>query len=194
MIAKKILVATDFSQPSLAALEYATALAGDCRAVLYIVHVGRLPAFRAAPFTAQAGPATPAEDDGWQQARDQLTKIAPSGAGFCYEHHYLEGDPAEEIVDFARRNDIDLIVMGTHGRTGLDHIALGSVAEAVIRRADCPVLTIKHSAQTTNPVASVMGRSLHAVASQARHRSSELVTHSQLASRTANKPTTDQEG
>lgn len=55
-----------------------------------------------------------------------------------------EGTPFEEIVRFARDKDIDLIVMGTHGHTGLAHLFLGSVAEKVVRRAPCPVLTVRH--------------------------------------------------
>ena len=55
-----------------------------------------------------------------------------------------EGTPFEEIVRFAREKDIDLIVMGTHGHTGLAHLFLGSVAEKVVRRAPCPVLTVRH--------------------------------------------------
>jgi len=54
------------------------------------------------------------------------------------------GIPAEEIVDFARNNEIDLIVMSTHGRTGLKHVLMGSTTEKVVRKAPCPVLSIRH--------------------------------------------------
>jgi len=63
-----------------------------------------------------------------------------------FEHHLLSGDPGSELVHFAERENIDLIVMGTHGRTGLTRLLMGSVAEAVVRRAPCPVLTLKQPA------------------------------------------------
>ena len=55
-----------------------------------------------------------------------------------------EGTPFYEIIQFAKENDIDLIVMGTHGHTGLAHLLMGSVAEKVVRKAPCPVLTVRH--------------------------------------------------
>jgi nucleotide-binding universal stress UspA family protein len=61
-----------------------------------------------------------------------------------YEHRLLSGDPAEEIVKFANEAHCDLIVMGTHGRTGFRRLLMGSVAEAVVRTANCAVMTYKH--------------------------------------------------
>jgi nucleotide-binding universal stress UspA family protein len=157
MKAKNILFATDFSDASQAALEYASSLAHDAGATLYIVHVGHFPvscidgaALGVTPFIVAP------ELDDWQEVRNQLGKIVPTIRDVRFEHRYLEGSPADEIVDFARRQNIDVIVIGTHGRTGLNHILMGSVAEAVIRRASCPVLTVKQpvSAATTNAVPS----------------------------------------
>ena len=74
------------------------------------------------------------EFDNLQEVRNKLAATMPTVDGVCREHHYLEGDPADEIVDFARRHNVDLIVIGTHGRTGLNHVLMGSVAEAVVRR------------------------------------------------------------
>ena len=60
-------------------------------------------------------------------------------------HHVLDGHPLVEIVRYAREKSIDLIVIGTHGRTGLAHVLMGSVAENVVRKAACPVLTVRPS-------------------------------------------------
>lgn len=141
---KNILFATDFSSASQVALKCASEIAHDTGATLYIVHVGHFPAPRL--DTSVFGIATcdcSATPSDWQEVRDLLSKVRPTIPSVCYEHRYLEGGPAEEIVDFARRNNIDLIVIGTHGRTGFSHIRLGSIAEAVVRLADCPVLTVK---------------------------------------------------
>jgi nucleotide-binding universal stress UspA family protein len=67
-----------------------------------------------------------------------------SGRGLEVIHLTRHGRPHEEIVGVAREMDVDLIVMGTHGRSGLSHILLGSTAERVVRNAPCPVLTVRH--------------------------------------------------
>jgi nucleotide-binding universal stress UspA family protein len=142
---KSIMVATDFSDPSKAALEYASSLAHDSGATLYIVHVGHFPG---SPIgdSELAGYGYVPESNDWQQRRDQLNTIVPTVNDVHFERRYLQGDAADEIVDFATRQNIDLIVMGTHGRTGLNQIVLGSVTAAVVMRAHCPVLTVKQSA------------------------------------------------
>jgi len=71
----------------------------------------------------------------------RLEETRPTKHEVKYEHHLLDGDPSAEIVHFAEREHVDLIVMGTHGRTGLTRLLMGSVAEAVVRRAPCPVFT-----------------------------------------------------
>jgi nucleotide-binding universal stress UspA family protein len=76
-----------------------------------------------------------------EELRQQLESIVPEGVP-C-EHRLLIGDPAGEIVRLAELEDVDLIVMATHGRTGLSRLILGSVAEAVVRRAACAVYTVK---------------------------------------------------
>jgi nucleotide-binding universal stress UspA family protein len=64
-----------------------------------------------------------------------------------YEHHLITGDPATAVVQLAEEENVDMIVMGTHGRTGLSRLLMGSVAEAVVRKANCPVLTFKQPAR-----------------------------------------------
>jgi nucleotide-binding universal stress UspA family protein len=84
---------------------------------------------------------------------DSLAEIKPNDRHVDFEHRMLVGDPAKEIVRLAREEDADLIVIGTHGRTGIARALLGSVAEVVVRRAPCPVLAYKHPlhvAATTN--------------------------------------------
>lgn len=72
-----------------------------------------------------------------------LEAVVPEDPNVKYEHRMVTGDPAGRIVELAEEENIDLIVMGTHGRTGLKRLLMGSVAEAVVRRAKCPVLTFK---------------------------------------------------
>jgi universal stress protein A len=134
----KILFPTDFSHTGDAALAMATALARDAGAKLYIVHVQEPPAFYGGGemYYGMLDPTT-----------DELVKllenVKPADANVAYEHRLLTGDPAGALVDFAQSENIDLIILGTHGRSGLSRLLMGSVAEAVVRRAECPVLTFK---------------------------------------------------
>jgi nucleotide-binding universal stress UspA family protein len=72
-----------------------------------------------------------------------LHEVTPSDRSISYEHRLAMGDPATEIVRVAKEEHVSLIVMGTHGRSGFTRLLLGSVAELVIRHANCPVLTYK---------------------------------------------------
>ena len=142
MNAKKILVPTDFSYSGQSALDFATSLARTSGAKLLIVHSEELPvAFGAGEFALGALPDA-------DELRALLAAVVPSDPAVPYEHWLLSGDPASQIVQLADDEHVDLIVMGTHGRTGLTRVLMGSVAEAVVRRAGCPVLTIKHPEQT----------------------------------------------
>ena len=135
---RKILYPTDFSDHSKAAFELACALARDYGAELVIVHVNR-PTPIYAPDGIVVG--VPIEEP--YELRGQLAGVRPSDPRVKFEHHLLDGDPAEEILKAARIQAADLIVMGTHGNTGLARLLMGSVAEHVLRKAPCPVLTIK---------------------------------------------------
>lgn len=75
--------------------------------------------------------------------RGQLEQIRPSNPDITVNHVLLEGDPAQEIISYARDTGMDLIVIGTHGRTGKDRILMGSVAEKVMREGPCSVLVVK---------------------------------------------------
>jgi len=132
---EKILYATDFSSYSNQAYFHAVALAENHGAVLTVVHVY-------VPGVKPAGgvPRGQTEQEYWHE---QLEQIRPVDPRIPVYHVLLEGDPAAEIVRYARHTGIDLIVLGTHGRTGLERFLMGSVAEKVLREAPCSVLVVK---------------------------------------------------
>jgi universal stress protein A len=137
MTFKKILFPTDFSHTGDAALATAAALARENGATLYIVHVQEPPAFYGGGemYYGMLDPTT-------DELAKMLEEVVPPG-DLQYEHRLLTGDPAGALVQFAEDEGMDLIVLGTHGRSGLSRLLMGSVAEAVVRRAKCPVLTFK---------------------------------------------------
>ncbi|MEM8681378.1 MAG: universal stress protein [Planctomycetota bacterium] len=130
----KYLVPIDFSAHSEAALEYATAFAKDQDAELLIVHVVE-PAIEDLEGVTQG-----AAMEGLVAA---LHERKPSDESVSYAHRLLQGTPAEAILEVADEESVALIVMGTHGRRGLNRFVMGSVAEKIVRKAACPVLTIK---------------------------------------------------
>lgn len=138
MNVKKILFPTDFSDASDAGLHYATALARDTGAQMLIVHVEEPPAAYGA---GEMYYVVPESDE--SALRERLKTVVPTDAAVAYTHRLVTGDPATQIVHLAEEEGVDLVVMGTHGRTGLARLLIGSVAEAVVRRAPCPVLTLK---------------------------------------------------
>jgi nucleotide-binding universal stress UspA family protein len=129
---------TDFSENSKAAFEMACALANDYRASLYVVHVEP-----PTPVFAELGTIPPMPMDREALER-QLAAIQSANPTVKITRLLLDGDEVTEILAFAEKAHADLIVMGTHGRTGLGRLFMGSVAEEVLRRAPCPVLTIKN--------------------------------------------------
>jgi nucleotide-binding universal stress UspA family protein len=143
----RILVPIDFSASSHAALEYAGFLGGAVRAPLAVLHVWE-PGGQAGPDALSIMPGS-SRPPGWEQTRAdvrreverfiQAVQALPASIDVRVE----AGQPVEAILAAAKAVHADLIVMGTHGRTGLSRILLGSVAEAVMRRAACPVLTIR---------------------------------------------------
>jgi len=85
----------------------------------------------------------PDPDGDLREARVRLERLPVTGENVRAERQLVEGDPVSEILRVAREMPADLIVMGTHGRTGLERLLMGSVAEEVLRKATCPVLTVK---------------------------------------------------
>jgi universal stress protein A len=141
MASKKILFPTDFSHTGDAALKMATTLARDSGATLLIVHVEESPNVYAGGEFYYGIPNPPSDE-----LRRMLEEVKPADPSVPCEHRLLSGDPAATIVRLAEDEKADMIVMGTHGRTGIIRMLMGSVAEAIVRRAPCPVLTYKHHA------------------------------------------------
>ncbi len=140
---KKILYPTDLSEYAVHALPYAIELASTYDARLYLLYVVDN-YLLGAPGSGFAG-----------QPDDLLSRVKESGVnslkylreqikGVEVESAVLIGTPHVEIVRFAREQDIDLIVLATHGRRGIAHALIGSVAEKVVQMAPCPVLAVKH--------------------------------------------------
>ncbi len=139
---KKILCPVDFDENSMAALDYTCRLAVDNDAALYVLH---------AIFIPVTSPGLPLEQyppvsEG--PARKQLENVARDHlfGKVRYEILTRSGKPADVIIKLAEEIDADLIVMATHGRTGITRLFLGSVAEQVVRESERPVLTMRPSA------------------------------------------------
>jgi nucleotide-binding universal stress UspA family protein len=132
---KTILYPTDFSSYSNQAYFHAVALAEKHAANLTVLFV-----YNPDSITPGSRGDLDADRRYW---RSQLEQIRPLASNIPVRHVFLEGDPAAEIVRHGRDAGIDLIVMGTHGRTGLERLLMGSVAEKVLRDASCSVLVVK---------------------------------------------------
>lgn len=153
----RILCPVDFSECSRRALEQAVALGRECRAPVTALH-----AFAVAPVTARiivGAPIVLEPAHGSSELRDALTTElrrfvdSVETAGSVVQLELAEGDPIDAIVQASRTCGADLLVMGTHGRTGLDRLMLGSVAESVLRTAACPVLTVPCRAASATSLA-----------------------------------------
>ena len=131
-----ILCPVDFSDFNQAANQYASVLAQSSGAKITYFHVA-LPDVSYGAYGYIDIEAEKARD------KKRLEEIRPTVDGVEWASAIGFGTPATAIVEFADENDIDLIVIGTHGRTGLRRVVMGSVAEAVVRKAQCPVLAIK---------------------------------------------------
>jgi nucleotide-binding universal stress UspA family protein len=139
---KKILIATDGSEYTKSAVDYGIDLAKNIEAKLYIIYVIDTAAFASIPMDA----AWESMYELLKQEGDEATKYVAERAeneGLSTERQIIEGHPAEEIIKFAEKDSINLIVMGTLGKSGLDRFLLGSVAEKVVRNSKIPVLVVR---------------------------------------------------
>jgi len=149
---RRILAATDFSVEAesalLASLALSSGAPADTQVILLHAYLVPYDLMGADGFVSAA-----AGLEQWQTAQADVEQRLESCAqqlresGVAVETLGLEGYPPEVVIDKARENAVDLIAMGTHGRTGLTHVLLGSTAERVIHRAPCPVLTVRRRSQ-----------------------------------------------
>src|SRR4051812_46059764 len=142
---KRILVATDFGEPSDAALTYGQELARTYNATLHVLHVVGDMYLRIAG-DAYLAVLPDLQRDAELTARERLDALLVHNDPTrpVRKVALTSAAPATAIVDYAKANGIDLIVVGTHGRRAVAHLLLGSVAERVLRTAPCPVLTVRH--------------------------------------------------
>lgn len=147
MRARTILFPTDFSHTCDAALDMATSLARESGAKLLIVHVEE-------PPPAYVGGEHYYGIHGTLNERleETLAAVTPTDPSVEFEHRLITGTPPNAILRLAKDEDVFLIVMGTHGRRRLSRALIGSVAETVVRRAKCPVMTLKQPVKTIETV------------------------------------------
>jgi nucleotide-binding universal stress UspA family protein len=135
---RTILHPTDYSERSRPAFDLSCALARDFGAELIVCHVSPPPIIAAGEGVIVDFPTGETEE---MMAR--LKDVKPEKPGVRVTHQLLRGEPASEIAQLAAKAKVDLIVVGTHGRGGLSRLLMGSVAEGVMRKAPCPVVTVK---------------------------------------------------
>jgi len=144
MLIKTILFPTDFSNGARAAMDHAISLARDYKAKLLLLYVVQDISI-AEWYIPSSLSATELVEDMQKSAWQEMEKWAAevSSKIGAVEKLIVRGAPFVEIIKTAREKKADLIVIGTHGRTGIDHILFGSTAEKVVRKAPCPVLTVR---------------------------------------------------
>lgn len=137
---RKILIPTDFSEYSSVAIDYACGLAEKFGSQLHLLHVLESHFSSTPVFGGGLAPSSLVRESK-QAAERMLQELAQGREMVCST---ADGPPFLEILRYANAQSIDLIVMGTHGRSGLDHVLIGSVAERIVRKSACPVMTIRH--------------------------------------------------
>jgi nucleotide-binding universal stress UspA family protein len=145
-----VMVPTDFSEPSDLALEFALDVAARYRAPLLLLHVVEEPNYATLYPDGYFVDVPDLRDRLIQDANERLAKLVQvcADANVAATARVAVGSPRYQIPLEAAAAKIDLIVIGTHGRTGLGHLLLGSVAELIVRSASCPVLTVRSKTRT----------------------------------------------
>jgi nucleotide-binding universal stress UspA family protein len=145
-----IVVPTDFSDHSFRALAYAIGLAEKYEASIKVLYVNE-PALQVSDMAWVGVDERSLKDEHLKEARRNMDRIIREQIPeeLPAEAEVRSGDAVAEIIDYAEVVNADLIVMATHGRSGLSHMLMGSTAEQVIRKALCPVLTLKHPMRIT---------------------------------------------
>lgn len=144
----KIIYPTDFSSAAEAAFDTAQRLARDSESLLLIVHVvepvvAATPGTVAPPVTLGGTDLSDTQQQAIDEAREELQKVVPSDPAIRFEHRLIDGLASDGILNLVDEEQADLIIMGTHGRTGLKRLLMGSIAEKIVRHASCPVLTLR---------------------------------------------------
>ncbi|MCE9604958.1 MAG: universal stress protein [Planctomycetia bacterium] len=152
MSSRRILVPVDFTPCSDEALKTAATLARGSDSGLLIVHIVEPPILMEHPECFNGAPS-----ELMKEFQQMLDKIAASVEGLPREQRLLEGPAADAILDLAETEQVDWIVLGTHGRCGTGRLGMGRVAEAVVRRAQCPVLVVKAAASQAAMLAPASG-------------------------------------
>lgn len=139
---ERILVPTDGSEATREAIEHAVGLAAEHDATVYALYVVNSASFASLPMESSWESVASMMNEEGAAALEVVEGIAEE-QGVPVETELVDGSPSKVIVRFAEDNDCDLIVMGTHGRGGIDRLLLGSVAESVVRSSSVPVLTVR---------------------------------------------------
>jgi len=144
---KTVLVPTDFSDASESALRYGKSMAEAFGASLHVVHVMEDLLAHAWAAEVYVSSMPQLRDEIERESRQRLAALLAEAERkkFRAETALLAGNPFLEIIRYAKAHDVDLIVMGTHGRGPIAHMLLGSVAEKVVRKSPCPVLTVREA-------------------------------------------------
>jgi nucleotide-binding universal stress UspA family protein len=138
-----ILVPVDFSAPAEAAFTYALKLAAASDAALHVCHIIPVPHVLDALYERGFEPEETVKRIE-RKARQRINELVRSANSTLKPHlHCIEGEARDGVLAYAEKFKADLIIMGTHGRQGAERFFMGSVAEAVVRRASCPVLTVR---------------------------------------------------
>ena len=141
---KRICCAVDFSPVSRIAMEEAAALAATLQAELVLVHVDDRPPLPGARDALAPSASIEQQSFFLERQLDEWTGVAERIVGRPVTRELLQGAAAETIVSWAAGGKCDAIVVGTHGRTGVQHYVFGSVAQAVVRDASCTVVVVKN--------------------------------------------------
>jgi nucleotide-binding universal stress UspA family protein len=139
---ERILVPTDGSEATREAVEHAADLAAEHDATIHALYVVNSASFAGLPMDSSWENVSAMLNEEGSTALDEVAAIADEH-GVDVERELADGNPAREIVRYAEDADCDLVVMGTHGRGGIDRLLLGSVAEKVVRSSSVPVLTVR---------------------------------------------------
>lgn len=142
---KKILCPTDFSEGSFVALKYAVDFARSTQAKLILMFVVNQKMFSEGLSLARVASPEALGKEMADEARRRIKLLIPAEErdGVDWETNIRSGNPAQEVIRYAKENDIDMIVIGTAGHSGVERMMFGSVAEKVVRGAHCPVLTVR---------------------------------------------------